>query len=75
MFQKLLLLALAILIAVPSVQADRRKYVWTYQTTTMAPDATELEFYTTGVENATSSDKWEYKIARLESQKVEALKL
>ena len=62
MFQKVLLLALAIIIAVPSVQADRRKYVWTYQTTTMAPDAKELEFYSTVKENATKSDSWEYKV-------------
>lgn len=62
MFQKMLLLALAIMIAVPSVHADRRKYVWTYQTTTMAPDAKEFEFYTTGAENGTSADNWEYKV-------------
>ncbi len=62
MFQKLLLLALVIIFAVPSVQADRRKYVWTYQTITIAPEATELEFYQTISSNDNKADKWEYRI-------------
>ncbi len=62
MFTKLLLLVLTIVMAVPSVQADRRKYAWTYQTTTLAPDATEFEFYSTGKQNSGTADSWEYRI-------------
>lgn len=40
--------------------ADRRKYVWTYQYGTIAPDASELEFYQTT--RLASSNKWEYRI-------------
>ncbi len=61
MFQKLMLIALIIVIAVPSVQADRRKYAWAYQTHIIAPDATEFEFYQTGKQNSGKSDEWEYR--------------
>lgn len=57
---KLLLLALALLLAAPSSFADRRKYVWTYQYATMAPEATELEFYQTAKLDET--DAWEYRV-------------
>lgn len=40
--------------------ADRRKYVWTYQYATIAPDASELEFYQTT--RLAASNKWEYRI-------------
>lgn len=60
MFRSALLLALAALIAVPSVFADRRKYVWTYASGTIAPEASELEFYqTTRIDE---TDSWEYRI-------------
>ena len=62
MFKNLLLLAIVCLIAVPSSHADRRKYVWTYQTTTIAPEATELEFYQTTKINENENDNWEYRI-------------
>ena len=60
MFSKLILLLLALLMAAPTVQADRRKYVWTYQYATIAPDATELEFYQTT--KLAQTDSWEYRI-------------
>jgi hypothetical protein len=51
---------LAALLAVPSVFADRRKYVWTYQYATIAPGEAELEFYQTA--KLDQSDSWEYRI-------------
>lgn len=60
MFRNVMLLLLIIMIACPAVQADRRKYVWTYQYATMAPDASELEFYQTT--RLGETDSWEYRI-------------
>lgn len=57
---RFLLLLLATLLAAPNVQADRRKYVWTYQYATIAPEATELELYQTT--KLDRQDSWEYRI-------------
>ena len=55
------LMTLAVLFALPSTSnADRRKYVWTYQYAMMAPDAAELEFYQTT--RLDDSNAWEYRI-------------
>lgn len=59
MFKKLTLAFIALLIAVPTTNADRRKYAWTYQPVIIAPDASELEFYQTTRLN--DIDKWEYR--------------
>lgn len=60
MYRLLVISFLVILMAVPSTFADRRKYVWTYQYGTIAPDASELEFYqTTRIDQI---DFWEYRI-------------
>lgn len=60
MLKLIFVTALALLMAVPTVMADRRKYVWTYQYVTIAPEATELEFYQTTKLDKT--DSWEYRI-------------
>lgn len=60
MKRKLMLVGLVLLMAVPSVFADRRKYVWTYQTATIAPGDAELEFYQTT--RLDDTDSWEYRI-------------
>ncbi len=60
MYKKLLLVALVLLFVVPNSFADRRKYVWTYQFTTIAEGASELEFYQTTKLDITN--KWEYRI-------------
>mgnify|MGYP001070883220 CR=1 FL=1 len=60
MLRKLLILTLAMLFAAPSLLADRRKYAWTYQYATIAPEASELELYQTTKLNQT--DSWEYRI-------------
>lgn len=60
MFKKLILLALIVMIAVPAANADRRKYVWTYQPITIASGDAELEFYQTTKINEV--DSWEYRI-------------
>src|SRR5512145_658233 len=54
------ILALVLLMAIPSVFADRRKYAFTYQTTINAPDDAELEFYQTT--RLDETDSWEYRI-------------
>ena len=59
---KVLFIFLFVIIAFTTAQADRRKYVWTYQTTTSAPNSSELEFYQTGKQNSGQADKWEYRI-------------
>jgi hypothetical protein len=46
--------------AAPSLQADRRKYVWTYQYATIAPGEAEIEFYQTS--KLDRVDSWEYRI-------------
>jgi hypothetical protein len=60
MLKKTLLLALIIIMAVPVVNADRRKFVWTQQYVTIAPGAAELEFYQTT--KLDELDSWEYRI-------------
>ena len=55
-----LITLLVLLMAVPTVMADRRKYVWTYQFSTTPKDATEIEFYQTTKVGLT--DSWEYRI-------------
>lgn len=60
MYQKILLLVLALLFLAPATHADRRKFVWTYQYGTIAPDAAEMEFYQTTKLDKT--DSWEYRI-------------
>lgn len=60
MIYKLLLTALALLFLAPNLMADRRKYVWTYQTVTIPEGGTELEFYQTTKLDKT--DSWEYRI-------------
>ena len=60
MFRNLTLLALALLMAAPSVFADRRKYVWTYQSVTIPENGSELEFYQTT--KLDEIDSWEYRI-------------
>ncbi len=60
MLKTALVTILSLLMAVPSLMADRRKYVWTYQYATIAPDATEIEFYQTTRLNII--DSWEYRI-------------
>ncbi len=62
MFRNLLIVALVLLFAMPSVMADRRKYVWTYQYSTVAPDAAEIEFYQTTKIKPDNPDSWEYRI-------------
>lgn len=56
------LLLLVILMAAPSLFADRRKYVWTYQFATIAEEATELEFYQTSKLKSEKANSWEYRI-------------
>lgn len=60
MKSKLILITMILLMAAPSLMADRRKYVWTYQFATIAADAAELEFYQTTKLDKT--DSWEYRI-------------
>lgn len=60
MIRKLMLLVLVVLVAAPALKADRRKFVWTYQTAMQAPGAYELEFYQTTRVDETNS--WEYRI-------------
>lgn len=60
MTTRFILMLLVILMAAPSLMADRRKFAWAYQAVTIAPDATELEFYqTTKIDDKNS---WEYKV-------------
>lgn len=62
--QYLLLLTLLVIFALPATSnADRRKYVWTYQYVTIPQGETELEFYqTTKLKPEPSLDEWEYRI-------------
>lgn len=60
MYRKLFLITLLAVIIAGSANADRRKYVWTYGYATIAPEATELEFYQTTKVDQT--DSWEYRI-------------
>lgn len=60
MTKKLILIALVGLIAASSSWADRRKYAFTYQNTTMPEGASEIEFYQTTKLDVTNS--WEYRI-------------
>lgn len=60
MFKRMAILSLVALFVVPSVMADRRKYVWTYQYGTLAPGAAEIEFYQTS--KLDDVDQWEYRI-------------
>lgn len=60
MFRIALILLLTISFIIPSVKADRRKYVWTYQFATMPMEGTELEFYQTV--KSDERDSWEYRI-------------
>ena len=48
------------LLTAASAQADRREFVWTYQTLMQVPDAYELELYQTTRVDETNS--WEYRI-------------
>lgn len=60
MLKLLAYVTVALLMAAPSTFADRRKYAWTYAYGTIAPEATELEFYqTTRIDE---TDSWEYRI-------------
>ncbi|MEE8578129.1 MAG: hypothetical protein V3T31_12820 [candidate division Zixibacteria bacterium] len=60
MKKELLIALLAMLMFAGSANADRRKYVWTYQYGTIAQENTEIEFYQTTKLN--DKDKWEYRI-------------
>ena len=60
MYKKTVLTLLVLLIAVPALKADRRKYVWTYQYSMVPKDAAELEFYQTT--KLDESDSWEYRL-------------
>lgn len=60
LYRNLMIIALVALFIAPTIKADRRKYVWTYQFATIAPDATELEFYQTT--KMDKIDTWEYRI-------------
>lgn len=60
MYKRILMLALAMLFLAPATHADRRKFVWTYQYGTVAPDAAEMEFYQTVKLDKTNA--WEYRI-------------
>lgn len=59
-----LIFALIAIFALPAISnADRRKYVWTYQYVTIPEGETELEFYqTTKLKADPKSDEWEYRI-------------
>ena len=61
MLKKTILTVIILLLAI-SAHADRRKYIWTYQTTTMSPGDAEFEFYQTTKVNEGAPDKWEYYI-------------
>jgi hypothetical protein len=54
------LLTLMLVSICPNLMADRRKYVWTYQFATIAPDDAELELYQTT--QVAEKDNWEYRI-------------
>lgn len=60
MYKKILTAVILSLLVATSVSADRRKYVWTYQSMTTAKDHAELEFYQTTKIDVTNS--WEYRI-------------
>jgi hypothetical protein len=60
MLNKLLITSLILIMAAPSLMADRRKYVWTYGTQTTPENNSELEFYQTTKLDKT--DSWEYRI-------------
>lgn len=60
MFKKVLVILIVLVAISASTKADRRKYVWTYQTTMVAQDHSEFEFYQTTKLN--DIDKWEYRI-------------
>lgn len=61
--KKILIFALLVIFALPAISnADRRKYVWTYQYLTMSEGETELEFYqTTKLKPEGENDEWEYR--------------
>ncbi len=59
MLRKLVIILLIIVINASIAKADRRKYVWTYQTTIVPAEASEMEFYQTTKLN--DIDKWEYR--------------
>jgi len=58
--KRLILITLVGLVFVSSSWADRRKYAFTYQNTTMPEGASEMEFYQTTKLDVTNS--WEYRI-------------
>ncbi len=58
--KKLTLALLIVLIAAGTTQADRRKFVWTYQPILQVPDGADLEFYQTT--KLSTTDSWEYRI-------------
>ena len=60
MLKRIVILLLVTLFVAPSLFADRRKYVWTYQFATIAPGAAEMEFYQTT--KISETDSWEYRI-------------
>ncbi len=60
MYKKILVTVILSLLVASSVFADRRKYVWTYQSATTLKDHAELEFYQTTKIDLTNS--WEYRI-------------
>ena len=59
-FRKIFLAALIILIAASAANADRRKFVWTYQPILQQPDGVDLEFYQTT--KLSTKDSWEYRL-------------
>ncbi len=59
MLKASILIGLVLIFAANTAQADRRKYVWTYQYMTMPQGQTELELYQTTKLNAV--DSWEFR--------------
>lgn len=60
MLRKIVLVGLAILLLANIANADRRKYVWTYQYQTMSQGETELEIYQST--KLKSVDDWEFRL-------------
>lgn len=60
MSKKLIFVTILLAIFFSTAKADRRHYVWTYQTTTVPQGHSEFEFYQTTKLN--EIDSWEYRV-------------